>query len=299
MGFVFHYTSPEAAMNILLQRALWFTDSAYLNDSEELAYCYELYNRAWVDICREQGMPEEHIDHAITGLASPHECVSFASEVVGTHVIARCYVFCTCLNGDSPVMWADYTGDDEATGCVLVFDRDMLHRALQAITDESSRRGLCAEVLHGSVLYEECEQLELIKASIKKHLGELNKASAAANNDLDRIMNTEIARSLHWSWLEACAPFIKRPKYAGEQEYRFVLKVAQAELPQGLINLYQERVDNEWIASENDTGSSQRGRSSLSMKTRKGTTEEAIPYCEVRLGKAMDGALCGVKCRSH
>lgn len=30
-------------MNILQQRVLWFTDSAYLNDPEELAYCYELY----------------------------------------------------------------------------------------------------------------------------------------------------------------------------------------------------------------------------------------------------------------
>lgn len=43
MGFVYHYTSPEAAMNFLQQRVLWFTDSAYLNDPEELAYCYELY----------------------------------------------------------------------------------------------------------------------------------------------------------------------------------------------------------------------------------------------------------------
>ena len=299
MGLVFHYTSPEAALSILHQRALWFTDCAHMNDPEEVAYCYELYNRAWTDICRERGTLEENVNHEITGLAEPHECESVASEVVGAYVAARYYVFCTCTDGDSPAMWANYTGGGEGAGCVLAFDRDALIQSLQVVAAEASRYGLCAEVLCGPVLYDEREQLESINSTIKKYLEELDAASEFAGNDIDRIMNNEIVRGFHWEWLEGLAPFIKRPKYAGEREYRFVLKVAQAELPQKMIDPLQERVAVGGIASGGITGSLSRMRNPLSIKSRAGLTGEAIPYCDVQLEEAMGSALRSLKCRPH
>mgnify|MGYP000222987763 CR=1 FL=1 len=82
MGLVYHYTSPGGALGILQNKALWFTDCEFMNDPTELAYCYELYDRAWVEVCRELGMPENQIEQEITRFANPYECESIASEAL-------------------------------------------------------------------------------------------------------------------------------------------------------------------------------------------------------------------------
>lgn len=229
MGLVYHYTSPEGALGILQNRTLWFTDCEFLNDPAELKYCYELYDQAWIEVCRELEIPEEKIEHEITKHASPYECESIASEAMGANVPARYYALSTCLNGDNPAMWANYASKDGKAGYALAFDTDALVQALEQLAPEASKFGIYTEVLYGPVHYVEKTQIDDIKAIIRKHLIRLGEAKAVGLNELDRIIASEIARANHWGWFGDLVPFIKRPGFDNEKEYRFVLKVTQTD----------------------------------------------------------------------
>ena len=145
MGLVYHYTSPEGALGILKNRTLWFTDCEFMNDPAELKYCHDLYNRAWVEVCRERGMSEAQIGREITKHANPYMCESIASEAVGAYVPARYYVLSTCLNGNDPAMWANYANKEGKVGYSLEFDRDKLIQMLEELVSESSKFGIYAK----------------------------------------------------------------------------------------------------------------------------------------------------------
>lgn len=293
MGFVYHYTSPEGVLGILKNRTLWFTDCEFMNDPAELKYCHDLYNRAWVEVCRERGMSEAQIGREITKHANPYMCESIASEAVGAYVPARYYVLSTCLNGDDPAMWANYANKEGKAGYSLEFDRDKLIQTLEALVSESSKFGIYAEVLYDSVCYNEEKQFEDIKSAIRKYLHELDGASTSSSNELDCVIGSEIAKSEHWSRFEDYAPFIKRSELSYEQEYRFVLKMAQIDQP----SAEHDSLDG---GQEFDNDECERTLGSpIALKFREGLAGESIPYLEVKLGEAMADVLSATRRQSR
>lgn len=293
MGFVYHYTSPEGVLGILKNRTLWFTDCEFMNDPAELKYCHDLYNRAWVEVCRERGMSEAQIGREITKHANPYMCESIASEAVGAYVPARYYVLSTCLNGDDPAMWANYANKEGKAGYSLEFDRDKLIQTLEELVSESSKFGIYVEVLYDSVCYNEEEQFEDIKSAIRKYLHELDGALSSSSNELDCVIDSETVRSRHWSRFEDYAPFIKRPELAFEREYRFVLKMAQIDQPSSEHDSLDggQVLDNE--ECERTSGSP------IALKFREGLAGESIPYLEVKLGEAMADVLSATRRQSR
>lgn len=293
MGFVYHYTSPEGVLGILKNRTLWFTDCEFMNDPAELKYCHDLYNRAWVEVCRERGMSEAQIGREITKHANPYMCESIASEAVGAYVPARYYVLSTCLNGDDPAMWANYANKEGKAGYSLEFDRDKLIQTLEELVSESSKFGIYAEVLYDSVCYNEEKQFEDIKSAIRKYLHELDGALSSSSNELDCVIGSEIAKSEHWSRFEDYAPFIKRSELSYEQEYRFVLKMAQIDQPSAEHDSLDggQEFDND--ECERTVGSP------IALKFREGLAGESIPYLEVKLGEAMADVLSATRRQSR
>ena len=42
LSLVYHYTSPEALLNIIENHNLWFSEITYMNDESEIRYTFEL-----------------------------------------------------------------------------------------------------------------------------------------------------------------------------------------------------------------------------------------------------------------
>lgn len=227
MGIVYHYTSPEAALSILSNKKLRFTDCEYLNDQQELSYCYQLYDQAWIEAQREFGISEACIERTITQAANPYECESAVGASVGECVSARYYVLCSSTCRDSAVMWSNYAGKTGNAGYALGFDSDALVGALNDIACQAAAEGLYIEVLEGPVCYDREEQVNVLKELAREYFRVRQKLHTDTADPIDDVMRKEIAHSAHWARMSALAPFMKSPAFSGEQEYRFVLKVAE------------------------------------------------------------------------
>lgn len=303
MGLVYHYTSPGGALGILQNKALWFTDCEFMNDPTELAYCYELYDRAWVEVCRELGMPENQIEQEITRFANPYECESIASEAVGASVPARYYALSTCMNGDDPAMWGNYASKGGKAGYSLALNGGALTQALEELASEASGFGIVTEVLHDQVCYDERAQFENIKWAIRKHLTRLGEAQGAGPDELGRIISSEIARADHWGQFGDIAPFIKRREFAYEKEYRFVLKMAQIDQPMApkvagcLHELARGNRRKRLLNPERFRGC--RPESPIALHFREGIAGAMTPYLEVKFGEAWKGVLSVVRGHSY
>lgn len=297
MGLVYHYTSPQGALGILQNKTLWFTDCEFMNDPAELAYCYKLYDRAWVEACREFGVPEAKIEREITRFANPYECESIASEATGAYVPARYYALSTCLNGDDPAMWANYAIKGGKAGYALAFDGRSLARALERLASGAPEFGFYVEVLYGQVQYTKEKQLENIKSAIRVHLERLAEA-AGSTDELDRVLYSAMARVDHWYWFGDFAPFIKRPEFAYEQEYRYVLKMAQtdrlsASKAEGYSHLAADG-ERRKCSSDSNRPCASKPESPVTLHFREGFAGAITPYLEVRLGEAWVDTLSAV-----
>ncbi len=226
MGTVYHYTSPEAALSIIRDRKLRCTDCEYLNDASELAYCYQLYDQAWVDVQHELGIPEAEINRQITRYANPYVCESAASETLGASISARYYVLCTSTCGDDVVLWENYANASGVPGYALGFDADALASSLEDAAQQSVSDGFSIEVLSGPVCYDQEKQLSSIKSLVRDYFHALHESSSPSAHPIDRVVREEIARSNHWAKVSSFSPFMKSYSFSGEREYRFVLKIA-------------------------------------------------------------------------
>lgn len=303
MGLVYHYTSPQGALGILQNKTLWFTDCEFMNDPAELKYCYELYDRAWVETRRELGVPEAQIEHEITRYANPYECESIASEAVGAYVSARYYALSTCLNGDDAAMWANYACKDGKAGYALALDKGALAQALEGLTSEAFGFGIVAEVLHDQVCYDEKKQIGDIKAAIRRHLIRLDEVQTAGSDELERIIVSEIVQADHWGWFGDAAPFIKRPEFAYEKEYRFVLKMAQIDQLTAFKaeTCPHEAIEGDWkkCLLDSERFCECRPESPIALHSREGIAGAMTPYLEVKLGEAWKGVLSAMRAQSY
>lgn len=303
VGLVYHYTSPQGALGILQNKTLWFTDCEFMNDPSELKYCYELYDRAWIEVSREFKVPEAKIEHEITRFANPYECRAEIGDVIGVDIPARYYSLSTCSNGDEAAMWANYACKDGKAGYSLAFDKDSLVQALERGCFEASKFGICAEVICDSVCYDEKAQIDDIKAAIRKYLIRLGETRAAGPDELDRIIASEIAWVDHWGWFGDVAPFIKNPKFAYEKEYRFVLKMAQIDqltavkaaiCPHGVTEGDRKKC---LLDSERFCGC--RPESPIALHFHEGIAGAITPYLEIKLGEAWKDLLSAVRGQSY
>lgn len=150
MGLVFHYTTSEAAVDILRSHSLWFTDCEYLNDPTEIGYCYQLYRDAWENVQQSAGESDSLSYGLLVDQPNPYETY-LNIDGRATSARARYYAFSTSLQSDNVGMWAAYARARDAAGCILVFDADELECALEALVVQGSAKGCYACTLHGRV----------------------------------------------------------------------------------------------------------------------------------------------------
>lgn len=299
VGLVYHYTSPEGALGILQNRMLWFTDCEFMNDPAELAYCHGLYDWAWIEACREFGVPEDQIKHGITSFANPYECRVEIGDALGFDIPARYYSFSTSFADDSVAMWSNYARGDVQAGYALGFDSEALEDSLRRIAKWAEACGMCVEVLAGKVLYDRDEQLAALKSPIRDYLAMRYEILLANADAIDQVMAAEISRGCHWSQVSAVAPFIKRPEFAYEQEYRFVLQVMQIDFDQKATVTSGDNTVDEQAGSCRRTNCPVLSTLPFELHFRKGFAGAVAPYFEVKLDDALVGALRVIKGNSY
>lgn len=287
MGLVYHYTSPEAALSILQSRTLRFTDCEFLNDPAELAYCNSLYNRVWVEAQRDAGVPEGQIDHEITRYANPYECESVASDVIGRSVTARYYAFCACRAGDDAALWANYASRGGTAGYALGFDCEALVSALSNAASRCGREGMCVEVLSGEVCYDEASQVGRMRGLIDECLSKQGQIDVDTNNVIDRVSRQESLKGDHWLRFSGLAPFIKRPEFSYEQEYRFALKIAWA---------FEDPCQDSYATRPSENACCDLP---ITPKCRTGFAGAMVPYLDVNLRESFGNVLKSVRVFSN
>ena len=272
MGLVYHYTSPEAALSILRNKVLWFSDCEFMNDPGEIAYCYRLYDEAWAEVCLEAGIPEEQVNRKITSWVNPYECESPISEELTFSVPARYYSFSTCAEADNLAMWSCYACRNGETGYALGFDADLLTQELQDLASSFLESEVYFDSRSGWVCYAENDQGEQIKRLILNHLVERGVICERRSSLLDRVIAGEVARGDHWEQISALAPFIKRPEFSYEREYRFVIRLCQLPIDglEGCGDDSKVEVRQGWRLSSSGT---------------------LVPYYELSLGRAFSDVL--------
>ena len=222
-GLVYHYTSPEAFLNIIKSGKVRFTDVRYLNDKSETLFFvkklvefiekrkenypvfleivdYLLQEENWDDI-KELRVEKVRYNDTI---------IPFKSD--------RLFVFCASKDPDALNMWNYYVKNGLYQGYNLGIDT---RKFVKTFDTDSSGTLDSFIVYYGNVLYDEKRQFLEIE-----HLAEQYNRT-----------NTSDKKSFHAAvlnlraYIELQGLFYKSPKFRDEKEYRVVISIADERIP--------------------------------------------------------------------
>ena len=223
-GLVYHYTSPEALLNIIQTGTVRFTDTKYLNDKSESIF---FVKRLLEFIESEKAaypkffkiikflIPIEDWDEIINLKTNQ---LHFNEGTLIPFQPDRTFVFCTSEEPDELSLWNYYVKNNLNQGYNLGIN---LNKFVKTFDTDSSSYSDYLIVYYGSVLYDEKKQFSEIK-----NLAEFYERS--------KIRNTMAIHgaALHLrSYIELQGLFFKSDKFKHEKEYRVVLSISNEFIP--------------------------------------------------------------------
>lgn len=226
MGLIYHYTSPEAALSILHDKKLRFTDCEYLNDPAELAYCYRICSAVLADARYGCGIPENRGDCASAVGSNLYMDSCWCAEDAPS---LRTYVLCASIARDDVSLWKDYSGGGTGLGYAIGLDVDVLRDELGKISAHPSSPWIVVPEC-GSVLYDEAQQRQRVERVVEDYENEIRACENAFGGDsVGRVMQSEGARFDLWHAIRRQALFMKSDAFSCEQEYRVSLSAAPSD----------------------------------------------------------------------
>jgi len=232
---VYHYTSPEGIFSILKNKTIWLTDSQYLNDKNEFLYIKKPIVEAAKDIHNKTGKSScpLAIDWVIEDIfySDRHKCVHSNILIPQKPIVSnsgnerenilavlrqyrrsRYYVFCTSKKPDTCCMWNYYTKNNNFQGYNIGVDSSIIIREFEKI--EKNNDGVFeVKFIHNEVIYDEQQQYK----ECYDFITELNdRKEKSYECYLENVFN----------FVETKKLFYKNSAFESEQEYRFVLNVA-------------------------------------------------------------------------
>ena len=207
-GNVYHYASVAAFESIIKEKKLRFTDRLYLNDKSEGIYCLQLCLKMIrsgfpnMDIKYKEKL-EEKLENVIEHFAEYFYKKKFSI-----------YQSSFSCDGDNLHLWSCYSKNIGVLGYNLEFDAKTLQRKLMLNTrDENSPKIIC-----GGVIYDDKQQLTIIKDIVQKFYDFWNKTkkTGAEENIIIDYMIDKIV---------FIGTFFKSHFFSIEYEYRFVVQL--------------------------------------------------------------------------
>lgn len=222
---IYHYTSPEAFLNIIKGKSVRFSDVLYLNDNSEKKYIVKIL----IEFCEKYNEKYPFFSKAVNELLKNNinqelkdltaDAIKFNEETIVPYKQDRTFVFCASNDCDSLNMWNYYVNNGKYQGYSIgintksflkTFDTDVPNHIDSFI------------VYYGDVLYTEKEQFNEIA-----FLAE----SIENNNSLNDKMNFDAAMLKIRAYIDLQGAFYKSPKFKSENEYRILISIDNDRIP--------------------------------------------------------------------
>ena len=234
---VYHYTSPEGFLGILKSQNVRFTDIRYMNDKSEGIYFIKflleyLENNKGIypnveEIVNDMLKENDYEDIKRLNVTN----IKYRTNWYGKIKPARTFLFCTCTEPDSLNMWNYYVKNNTYQGYNIGFKVETFLKKLGDMVPENKS----FSIYYGKVLYSLQEQQEEIKSLLKSLEIELSERSG-------RPYLSSFADMYLKRYIDLYGVFYKHPKFAGEQEYRFVIEFDNEQNDKELM--FREWIDN-------------------------------------------------------
>ena len=153
--FVYHYTSKEAAKNIIKGNTLRFTDRYFLNDYSEGKYIFELCKEHLKDF-----MPESRLRTSFE--KKLNERIAHGQK--NQFFVYQCSM---TTDQDSLCMWNYYTNQDSIQGYNLKFNSAKIAAAIHPTTEIEDGK---LPIYSGMVVYDLKEQLAILNTFFQNFL---------------------------------------------------------------------------------------------------------------------------------
>lgn len=218
-GLKYHYTSPEAFLNILRNKCVYFTDIRFLNDKKEDIYLIDLLKK----YVNKNPDRYKNISKVI------HRWIDFNYSELDSIVQAmhykmknsRKFVFCSSTEQDSLVMWNYYVNNGVYQGYNLGIN---IENFLKTFDTNNSKEADPFTVLYGGVLYNKRDQFKEIDSLLE----EMEICYQEQGQDF--------AESQLCLYIDRYSPFYKHPKFMHEKEYRFVIEISEDRLNRNVFS---------------------------------------------------------------
>ncbi|RAZ75478.1 DUF2971 domain-containing protein [Planococcus halotolerans] len=200
---LYHYTSLTSLMGMVESRKIWMSKADFLNDSSEMVYFSEVLKKSVSHMKDVDSAEAWH--HYIRKF---EDCMNgFLNDIDEDGL--EVYVFSLSHNKDSLALWYNYAQGD---GYNIGFEAEDLvgkgEKILKTING-----------IHGFVLYQEEEQEEFLRESLRDAYELFNRQEKQGND----IAFEEYFNIL----LAACATFFKNPAFKSEEEYRLAAVIGK------------------------------------------------------------------------
>lgn len=235
-GDVCHYFPAAALQNILSPQSIIFSDTEFLNDLEEDNNLFLILDELLNGDLTDEAMELMLIDHLkgiktlrpkmFSGIVYSDDNVAYNVKDNSSSFIynERQYVFCTSKDDDSLAMWKYYAKGGHYDAYNILFSSEAF---LNCIQEKLSHVEQGIKIMHGSVIYDDNIKKEIllqlvrkINAIYKEHLGDSSSDSAIRQELVNRF----------YYLIKEYSIFFKNEAYRHEEEYRFVIKIDNANI---------------------------------------------------------------------
>ena len=203
-GIIYHYTSPVGLEKILSNNTIRFSDSAFVNDSSETRYIYEVVLVVIRDYSYQQTLAYD-LWNSLSFLALSALSDELAKD--DTEPTSLRYLCCFSQNPDSLSLWNYYTKTSTGIGFNIGYSFMGLVNALLSLDD--------FDLSTGKIVYKPDEQQSILRTVISSYNDKFKNESG---KEAQNIILNELEDCLYY-----LAAFIKHPAFFAEEEVRIVL----------------------------------------------------------------------------
>lgn len=226
---IYHYTSPQGLYGILNNENFRFTDCQFLNDKSEYMHIIKQFNKALGEV--KNDLDNEFKSYIISSFKQHKIYSNYGIDDIEINNIdsklsinftpKRYYVFCTSTSKDSLGMWNYYVKDNNYQGYNIEISMNQMLESFKTIKNPN------VNLYYGKVLYNEREQIKLLKELLINASTEYKENLAKAKGDIFSIyaINNQSVIGSVLNYIENYRLFFKDEAFINENEYRFVLKL--------------------------------------------------------------------------
>lgn len=224
---VFHYTSPEACLQILRSKCIRFSDVQYMNDRAETIYSVKVV----LDFLEKQGKDFPNCFEFVGDLLKYNDLSKIRNLTVDRIIYdsssdnreRRQFVFCTSTDSDSLSMWNYYVHNGAYQGYNIGFN---ILKFLRTFDTDSSQDMNSFMVYYGKVLYTQKKQFEEIRHFFEETEKNFRCYSAKDRGWAEAWIKSDIKHKLRLYGL-----FFKHPAFQHEKEFRVVVATMDKQIP--------------------------------------------------------------------